>query len=198
MSETNQEMENIYRGDDDDKLLKRLKAGDEEAFNRLYCKYRTTLLIEAKRYLQDEQEAQDIVQDFFINLWEKKLYNNIVQDEKSRQSVKSYFTVSIKYRCINRQLQKDRWDNALKMFPFLKTPPSTSDQLENKEQRQALITAMNEIPPKAGEVFRLAYLDGKKHHEIAEELGISANTVRNHIAFSLKFLRKKLKISPSD
>ena len=81
--------------------MDRLKEGDESAFEALFEKYYKMLCINAYWFLQQEQEAKDLVQTFFMDIWDKKLYNNFQGD------VKGYLHTAVRNRCLNH-LKKQR------------------------------------------------------------------------------------------
>ncbi len=94
--------------DKDLELLKELKAGEASAFAVFYEKYRCYLMIVATSLLDDEMDAQDLVQEFFIDFWERQLYMKI--DPKQSKSedivIKGYIYKVVYNRCMDRLMQK--------------------------------------------------------------------------------------------
>lgn len=167
-------------------LLEQLKGGSPEAFDAFYKKYRHWLKLVALTVLQDEMEAQDLVQDFFIDFWQKKLYENI------HVSVKSFLYMSIRNKSLNKlehnAVVKRRTEAALYQAPEL------PDNIHDREQLAlALKSAMEQVPPKSAKVLKLIYFEHKTRKEVAEEMGISPSTVKHQLARALKILKKKLK-----
>jgi RNA polymerase sigma-70 factor (ECF subfamily) len=180
--------------DQDIVLLDQLQKGDQKAFEYLYTKYASWMMFVAVDLLQDEVEAQDIVQEFFIEFWEKKLYLKIdLSYKKNNASVfKSYFFIIIRNRCYNfLQRRKPRF------APLEGTSASahlhtTDNHLENKELGAQLEEAIQQLPPQTMRVLRMN-LEQKSRSEIADELGISVFTAKNLLAKARLFLRTQLK-----
>ena len=181
-------------------LVEQLKAGSEEAFAELYNNHRKWLIIVALTVLgnKDEMEAQDLVQQFFIDFWERKLIHNITQP----RTLKAYLHRSIYNRCLDRiesrKVEQKRKENLFAVSPIHQLPENRrleyeDKEIEDKAMKARLDAAINEMPTACAKVFELAYLQHKNRNEIARELGTSPNTVKNQLVFALKILRKKFK-----
>lgn len=168
-------------------LLERLKAHDLEAFNYLYNNNRKWLYVLALSIIKDECEAQDLVQDLFIDFWQQTLYKQVTT------SIKGYLSNSIKNRAYNfirnEGVRKKRENNIPLPNEFI----LPTYHLENAELKKELTAAMDDLSPAAARVFNLAYLEHRSYHEIAADLAISRNTVMNHMVKALKTLRTRLK-----
>lgn len=172
-------------------LLMQLQERRPGAFDRLYLEYRHWLFLVAVSFLQDEAEAEEITQEFLIDIWEEELYQGIVAHHGN--SLKNFLYVSLRNRCLNR-LAKDRTRNKRYLSFFIPdTHPVMPNDLENKELRLQLVAAMERLPPRQAQVFKLAYLSHKSRREIAREMDISEETVKKQIALALKTLRRILK-----
>ncbi|KAA2238786.1 sigma-70 family RNA polymerase sigma factor [Chitinophaga agrisoli] len=180
-------------------LLTQLKAGNTGAFADFYEKYRKYLMVVAISLLDDEMEAQDLVQEFFIDFWEKKLYAKIDPDQNKREEVviKNYVHRIIFNRCMDRLgLRKTRQRRMDSMpTPEVVCPPE--NRLEAQERQQqlgaSLAAAINKVPPLSAKVFELAYIQHKSRTEIATVMGVSPNTVKNQLVRAVKILRTQLK-----
>lgn len=181
-------------------LVDQLKAGSEEAFAELYNCHRKWLIIVALTVLgnRDEMEAQDLVQQFFIDFWERKLINNIAHP----RALKAYLHRSIYNRCLDRieskKVEQKRKENLFAISLTEQLPEhyrleKEDKAIEDRELNARLNAAINEMPTACARVFELAYLHHKNRNEIAKELGTSPNTVKNQLVFALKILRKKFK-----
>lgn len=173
----------------DIELLAALKTGSVEAFDHFYHLYREWLLITAMTILQDEEEAQELVQEFFIDFWQHALYKRI--GLSTITTLKNFLFVSIKNRCLNR-ISKD--ETRKKRLSWLQHPPyvTPDTRLEKSELRAQLEGAINLLPLKQSQVFRLAYQEHKTRKEIAAVMDISEETVKKHVASALKTLRQLL------
>jgi RNA polymerase sigma-70 factor (ECF subfamily) len=168
-------------------LLEQLKAQDLVAFNYLYNNNRKWLYVLALSIIKDECEAQDLVQDLFIDFWQQAMYKQVTT------SIKGYLSNTIKNRAFNfvrnEGVRKKRENN----IPLPKEFVLPAYYLENNELKKELTAAMDDLSPAAAKVFNLAYLEHRSYHEIAADLSISRNTVMNHMVRALKILRTRLK-----
>jgi RNA polymerase sigma-70 factor (ECF subfamily) len=175
--------------ENDIQLWQRLKDKDPLAFEFIYARYRKWLAITAYGILQDEAAAQDLVQNFFIALWQMDLSKSA----DLTGPIKNFLFVSIRNRCLNQIKSDDRRKRrfAKVQLPAGYDPPNNI--LENKELRKQLSTAMSQLPSVRAKVFQLGYLHQLTRQEIASQLNISEATVKNHMALALKDLRSLLK-----
>lgn len=172
-------------------LLEQLKAGNQRAFDQLYVSYRRWLSLAAMTILRNETEAEEVVQDFFIDFWQHRLYQGLTLS--GRRSLKNFLFVSVKNRCLNK-LAKD--ETRRKRFSRLLLPEDYSlpeDKLENEELKVRLDAAMKRLTAGQREVFKMAYVDQRTRREIAATMGISEETVKKQVALALKVLRNYLK-----
>lgn len=168
-------------------LLQRLQAQDRMAFDLLYRDTRVTLFVVALDILEDETAAQDLVQDFFIDFWQRELYRQV------ESSLKGYLLRAIRNRAI-KLLKKEQTQRKLQFawgLPESLVPPS--QRMERDQLAAAIAVALAKVPVKAAEVFILHYVEALSHAQIATQLNISVHTVRNQVAKALRILRKELK-----
>ena len=134
-------------------------------------------------------EAEDNVQKMFCKLWENRENINI------RTSVKSYLYRAVHNDCINRVLQvKTRAEhNQHYSYVMPQVVNNTSERVTHKELESSISNAIGQLPPQCKKVFEMSRMQHLSYSEIAQELGISNNTVENHISKALKLLRANLK-----
>jgi len=177
---------------EDTLLLERLKRDDELAFAAVYEKYRESLKFQAFNILNCHAEAHDLVQDFFMDFWEKRLYEKIeVEKSSSKEAViKNYIFSAIHNRCINALNRSKTKPVSTQQGPLKEYTPGmiwAESQLETKELAlqedqtlHRLRAAIEDMPPQTVKIFSLAYgEESKSLQEIAEELHISYQTVKN-------------------
>lgn len=141
------------------------------------------LCLFALYYLNDTDAAEDVVQECFATLWEKINSGNVVINRKA------YLYMTVRNRCLDQLRKKGLQTEQLK--PYDTYGIIDEDDLQERSEIEArLWTAIDSLPEKCREVFLLSKRDGLKYEEIAAELGISENTVRNQISKALKMLKE--------
>ena len=154
-----------------------------ENFDDLFRYNYRPLCLYALHYLQDVDLAEDIVQESYAALWEK------LQEGAHVLNRKSYLYMMVRNRCLDHLRMKGIPTESLK--PYDTYGIIDDDDAQERSQTEArLWTAIDSLPEKCREVFILSKRDGLKYEEIAEELGLSVNTVRNQISKALKVLKE--------
>ena len=139
-------------------------------------------------YLGDRDAAQEIVQDVFINLWQKK---DVIDPAKS---VKAYLYTSVKNRCLNHIRDNKKFRSYyLDVELELEIPHEDTDNISESETRDKISAALDKLPERCRQVFELSRFDEMKYKEIAEKLGISVKTVEVQVSKALKILRNELR-----
>lgn len=180
-------------------LLQQLKAGDERAFATFYARYRKYLMVAAVSLLEDQMEAQDVVQEFFIDCWQKQLFNKIdpAYNKGDAGPVKGYIHRIIYNRCLDRLKKRKSMQKRMNDLPAPEMACQPENRIENLEwQHQlgmAIQSAINKVPPLSARVFQLAYIEHKSRLEIATLMGVSPHTVKNQLLRAVKILRSQLK-----
>lgn len=142
----------------------------------------------SQTFVKDEDTAKEIVQNVFINLWDKKERLDV------NQPIKSYLYTSVRNRSLNylRDHKKFRSQVLDDDLSHLESEQQ-SDPLVSEELQEKIDRAIGLLPEKCKEVFELSRFEGLKYKQIAEQLGISVKTVENQISKALKILREELK-----
>ena len=141
------------------------------------------LCLYALHYIQDVNLSEDIVQESYTALWEK------LQEGTHVLNRKSYLYMMVRNRCLDHLRRKGIPTESLK--PYDTYGIIDDDDAQERSQTEARMwTAIDSLPEKCREVFILSKRDGLKYEEIAEELGLSVNTVRNQISKALKVLKE--------
>ncbi len=167
------------------KIFSELRQGSSDAFTTLFEKYYVPLCFFANRYLKDMDQSRSLVQQIFVDIWEKR------EDINLNSSVKSYLFYSVKNRCIDffrlkkNKVFPDELDTDTLQAPF-------NDLIEEAELAELINTSINQLPEKCREVFALSRTEGLKYFEIAKKLNISVKTVEMQMGIALKRLRDKL------
>ena len=138
------------------------------------------LCLYALHYLEDEDLVEDIVQECFTTLWEKRCAGQEIAN------MRAYLYTAVRNRCLDN-LRKGARNEKL-VDGLTDTLPDEEAQ-EDSQIEARLWTAIDSLPEKRREIFLLSKRDGLKYSEIAEKLGISANTVRNQISKALETIK---------
>jgi len=170
-------------------IFNRLVEGDSEAFRFFFEKYYPDLCNLVNIYLHDPVMSEEIVQDIFIYLWEKKEKINI------ESSVKSYLLIASKNKSLNYlRNEKTKLNIYNKLADLNNSTAEMPDSVMNANQlREVINNAINSLPERCREIYILGKEKGLSYKEIAEELGISVKTVEAQMGKALKKLREELK-----
>lgn len=173
---------------DEQKLVFQLKNGNQASFQKLYSAYAPKLFAFSRKYLNSQEDAEEIVQEVFMRIWEKR--GNI--DEN--QSFSSYVIQAAKHRIFNGFRKKINEQAYLDFLIYADNSSSNFTELdvEYHEVKVKAESAIESMPPKRQEIFRLSRESGLKNKEIAEKLQISIKTVENQMGQALKYLREEL------
>lgn len=169
-------------------LLEEIKNGNTASFEMLFKQYFPRLLAYAVRFVEDENEARDIVQDCFLTFWEKR-------NELSSESLSSLLFTMVRNSCLNHLnhqmivnryqnnfLKKAIGDEALYHADFLM---HTEKKLLFDELKEQIDHVVDSLPDRCRQVFRMSREDGLKNREIAERLQISTTAVEKQITKAL-------------
>jgi RNA polymerase sigma-70 factor (ECF subfamily) len=169
-------------------LIERLKQNDLSAFDELYLKYFKLLCANAYLYLKNEGDAKDLVQNLFMDIWDKKLYLNFHND------VKGYLLLAINNRCLNFiKKQKVQQKKAHNFNVLNESHPDEIDEDEQKMRREQLKGMLSDMKGQKKAAITMVYLNGKKYNEAAEGMGIGVNSLKTHLKAALKKLREGMK-----
>lgn len=172
----------------EDEWIKKIKKGDQKAFEELYRYYYPRLGQFVFRYVHSKYLAEDLVHNVFYNVWENR------SKLEARGTLKSYLFTAARNQALNylekREVRKFEEPEAVVQLESLESGPS--QEMSAKELEQAVIKAVKEIPDKRRNIFLMHREDELTYREIAEMLDISVKTVETQMSRSLKFLRYKL------
>ena len=177
-----------YKAYTEDQLLVYLRKDDKNAFAELFNRYWRKAFVIAFSKLHSKEAAEEIVQEIFILLWNRRtsMYIN---------NFTSFLYACVKNKCLNYieslAIQKKHWDY-YKSF-LNPAEESTERKVSYNELLHAINTGMERLPNKTRKVFRLNRLEGRSIPEIATALNLSEKAIEYHLTRSLKQLRLHLK-----
>lgn len=165
-----------------------LSKKDKKSFEIIFKAYYAQLVRYAFLYVKEKEVAEEVVQDVFLTIWEKK------ESILISTSLKSYLFRAVYNKSLN-QLNAIKHKEAYKEYNLLQIEAEqnqcfekvTEDELLNKIHR-----AIEELPAERKKVFNLVKIEGYKYKEVADKLGISIKTVENQMGSALKFIRDKM------
>lgn len=163
-------------------------------YKALFRRYYPSLIFYATR-LVGEEEAEDVVQDVFVELWKRK------DSIEIGEQIQAFLYRAVYTRALNVLKHRNVEDGYCAAMEEINRrraefyQPDNNEvirKIEDRELRKEIHDATNELPDKCKEVFKLSYLHDMKNKEIADVLGVSLRTVEAHMYKALKFLRNRL------
>lgn len=171
----------------DKELIKLLVNGDVKSFDILFSIYAKRLFGFAYRFLHSKHEAEELVQDVFIKVWEKR------EDIKPELSFKSYlFTIA--YRDILNRMRKEDYRQAYlrEVVSFSTETNDLEEGIEYGSILEQVNMLLEKLTERKRQIFIKSRLEGISSKEIAKEFNMAVGTVDNNISIVLKFLRSNL------
>lgn len=161
-------------------IISRIKQGDKKAFESLFKEYYARLCEYSVLLTKDKDLSCEIVQDFFVKLWE------------NRKTLTIELTKPYLFRAIHNNTLKHLGKQ--KKFDFIKEGMEYGFDIPyDFELSEQLEKSLNELPPRCKEIFILSRIEKLRHQEIADKLGISSKTVEVQIRNANQILKEKLK-----
>lgn len=151
-------------------------------FSDLYLTYYSKLVRFAKEFVQHEEDAENITQDVFADLWEKRDFITHIEN------MNAYLFRLVRNRCLDylrHKVFEQRYMESLQLS-------CEEEAVEDHDTEILIRAAINSLPQRCRDIFLLSRVDGLKYREISEHLGISVNTVECQMGIALKKLRMKL------
>lgn len=167
-------------------LLSALRFGNEDALRQIFNRHYPLLLTDIYRLIPDESTCEDLAQELFVDLWNKRESIDI------HTSLRAY----LRRAAVNKSLNHIKSSKRIQFDDpedLNRIPDSTEQDIQLKASQEsiesALHAAIDTLPEKCRLVFNLSRFDQLSHKEIAEQLGISVKTIENQITKAMKTLR---------
>ncbi|TDW96252.1 RNA polymerase sigma-70 factor [Dinghuibacter silviterrae] len=169
---------------EEEKVWQSIQRKESRVFEAYYKEHFRFFLLASNKYLQDPGRAQEIVNDVFLKLWE----------DAASITIQSTLTFYIHRAVVNRSLNaldKEKRER-MRRQAFDHGPEETAEtrEMEYDELKIRLYRAIDQLPDQCRKVFTMSRFEEMKQQEIADRLGISIKTVKNHITHALKELNK--------
>ena len=167
-----------------------IREGNKAAFEKLFKDYYDALCDYAYTIVKDRDESDEVIQNVFYNIWNKRLTLNV------NVPVKAYLYKAVYNESLNK-LKHEKVKMAYvadykHKFSTVKVSDSAS-HIDVKELEQTIQKVLDELPPQCNNVFKLSRFENLTYPEIAVKLGISVKTVESHMGKALKSMRTNLK-----
>lgn len=168
-------------------LTTRFVAGDLKTFEMVFRDYYQPLVRYGNTFLKDADETEDVVQQVFVSLWEKRHQLDI------HTSVRALLYRAVHNACLNRI--KHYKVRAVHAEEWLHTQSvaDTDDQVQATELNERILHAIEGLPEQCARIFKMSRFEQLKYQEIADQLGLSVKTVENQMGKALKVIRESLK-----
>lgn len=173
----------------DEIYIPNLHNGDESVFREIFEKYHTRLCYFAITILPDTETPEDVVQDAFVKLWQKRMN---FHDELS---IKAFLYITVKNHCLNIY----KHDKVVRKYSDLLHVETEEDSIMShiveSEVLENVYQALQKLPAGCRNVLQLSYFQGLKNKDIASHLDVSINTVKTQKKRALNLLRSILKVT---
>jgi len=170
-------------------VLEKIQSGNESAYEMIFRTFYQPLCRYAYSFLEDREEAEEVVQSAFITVWEKRKSIDI------QTSLKSYLYRMVRNGCLNviKHEKVKQQHVAHEMAVTEVSYESVTQKVYASELESKITEALKALPEQCRLVFQLSRFEELKYQEIADQLQISVKTVENHMGKALRIMREQLK-----
>lgn len=172
----------------DEEIFALISEDNATAFEIIYDRYWKRLFVVATNKLGDVYEAEDVVQELFIELWRNRKNTQIIH------TVNTYLASALKYKILRSRIKRDKKEIELNNYASTKKEQDNEPEeyLTFEELQTKLDTLVNTLPEKCRLVYKMNKEDGMSSEEISEELNLSKRTVESHLYRAMKTLKNGL------
>lgn len=167
-------------------LLESFRNDDQTAFKEIYKRYWSKLFIYAYNVLHDKDVCEDIIQEVFANLWTRRKSLHI-------ENVSAYLYQAVRFQIFKQFRQRKLIDRHASEIDTFISDHKTEESVEYKELHNRVENLISALPEQRRIIFQLSRNDELSNKEIASQLHISIQTVKNQISNALKSIRKSIK-----
>lgn len=178
-----------YKKYTDQELVASLKEGDRTAYAEIYDRYQGLLYIFAYKRLRNREETKDYIHDLFVKLWTER------ESLSLSNNLPAYLYLALRNRILNamdHQQIVNRYIDSFRDYATQIENEHTDYLVRSKELQAFIETEIASLHPRMRQVFELSRHRHLTRKEIAEQLGISEQTVKSHMHEALKILKAKL------
>jgi RNA polymerase sigma-70 factor (family 1) len=164
------------------------QKGEEQGFNYFFHSYYKSLVHFAQTFLKQTEAAEDVVEDGFVKLWQKR------ESIQSASAIKPYLYKTVRNACIDilrKQVHRDAYVVHINKSPKEYVPDTTHNIITAEAMHQVYIAVQN-LPAKYRQVFQMLYVEGKEIKDIAIELNLPLSTLKSQKTRTLELIKKQL------
>lgn len=169
----------------DENIIHRLTVNNTEGIHLLFDRYYSSLVLYADRFLHDRHTSEDVVQEFFVRLWEDGYLRKV-----PASGLSSYLFISVKNACLTFQTRKDVLRHSRELSG-VEVPVEVFMSVED-ERINRVMQEIEHLPLRSRQVLECVMLRGLKYKEAAAEMAISVNTVKFLLKEAIKRLRQSM------
>jgi len=167
--------------------LEAFRAGDAAAFEQVFRTHYKSLHLQAYLLLRNEEEAEDLVQQLFLDMWNKQMYSKV------QTSIKAYLHTALRNQCLNHLNRMSVHKRLRDEYAGVGSSEQHEPAYGNEEETDSgLLNILKEMPMQRLRAFNLVHLQDKKYQDAAKEMGISVNSLKTHVKLAIRFLRMRL------
>lgn len=160
---------------------------EKREFDILFRTYYSPLLMFALQYVDDIDDADDVVSAAYEDLW--KNFSTV-----EAKTAKSYLYVSVRNLCIDMLRRRKCHERYVEFARLMSAPAVDVAQGLDEDYREGVVNSLFEqLKPPTSDILRACYVEEKKYRQVAEEMNISVSTVKKHIIKALKIIRRMRK-----
>ena len=171
----------------DKSLITQLRRGDTKAFERLFADQHARVYAYCRKFVKREELAQEVTLDVFMTVWKKRTQ---LDDTFSLNALLFKITKDLSFNCLKKAAREQAFQSELAARNNHSATNATEEQMQWKEYDKMAIRAIGQLPPQRQRIFTMRREQDMSYEEIAEQLGISKNTVKVQLVKAAKFLRE--------
>jgi RNA polymerase sigma-70 factor, ECF subfamily len=162
-------------------------TGDLKTFEMVFRDYYKPLVRYGSTFLKDSDEAEDVVQQVFVSLWEKQTQLDI------HTSIRAVLYKAVQNACLNKIKYLKVRTSYAEELKATAIQEDASDPVQANELNERIHLAVENMPEQCGRIFKMSRYEQLRYQEIADQLGLSVKTVENQMGKALKIVREELK-----
>lgn len=175
------------RNPSDQSLITLLRQGNTKAFDRLFAEKHRTVYTYCRKFVKQPELAEEVTLDVFMTVWKKRAYLN---PDLSLDAFLFKVTKDLSFNCLKKAVREQKFRHELSAISVHPATNPTEARILSEEYDRMAGQAIEQLPPQRRKIFMMRRQRDMSHEEIAEQLGISKNTVKVQLVKASKFLRE--------